>query len=677
MAGAGPGRAHPLGDAARRRHAARHGAGRAAAVRGGSRRPRAERAHPAVPGLHPAPRAVPRALQRGQPGTHRAEGRHAGRRLPRHRLGRERRGPGARGPPPGHPHRLHGPGRCRRGLALRARGWRRAGFRRPRVEVVREAGRVVRPAAPLHPDAGSRTRRRDVPPAPPRRGKRKGLLATMQARRGGDPRRGRRSPGSWTAPRSRPSRRISPTSRWRSTTSATTPASARGSRRSRSSPATRLSTSGASSVRSARRPSSIWSGSSASLPLASLNPYAEPAMGWVVTQGDLEYKVRFLLDGDTLDTTNELVLGQLRVAPARGTDEVRARLGLPLNLIVALAKDRRGEIHANVPVAGSIRDPQFDLRETVWTAVRQSVGDLVRAPFRAIGRAVRGGDTIEEPTVDPVTFAAGSSVIAPDMEKHLLRVADVLRRSPFVNLALAPALAPADVEALQARALAARVRAFQDERGWPDGPGILVAYFTARFPGEEPPETVEAQLALLRAREPAPDALLVELARRHVDVTRERLVSVEGIPAERLRSDRRRPTRHHCRRTPPGAWSSRSSPATNEPRARESAAGGLGRVRARPRALPRRRHDLLRDRVAGPAVPAAAGGARPAPALLPRRRRGRAPGAARPRGQLRPRAAGDDHPTPRTPCSGNRSSRPPSAWPASCSPAPSCSATCG
>ena len=273
------------------------------------------------------------------------------------------------------------------------------------------------------------------------------------------------------------------------------------------------------------------------LPLASLNPYAEPAIGWVITQGDLEYKMRFLLDGDTLDATNELVLGQLRVAPARGTDEVTARLGLPLSLIVALAKDRQGEIHANVPVAGSIRDPQFDLRETVWTAVRQSVGNLVRAPFRALGRAVRGGDTIEAPTVDPVTFAAGSSVIAPDMEKHLLRVADVLRRSPFVNLALAPALAPADVEALQAHALAARVRAFQDERGWPDGPGILVAYFTARFPGEEPPDTVEAQLALLRAREPAPDALLGELAQRRVDATRERLVSVEGIPAERLRAD--------------------------------------------------------------------------------------------------------------------------------------------
>jgi hypothetical protein len=89
---------------------------------------------------------------------------------------------------------------------------------------------------------------------------------------------------------------------------------------------------------------------------------------------------------------------------------------------------------------------------------------------------------------------------------------------PFLDLvgelALAPAVAPADVEALQEQTLAARIRAFQDERGWPDGPGALVAYFTARYPGEEPPNTIEEQLVLLRSRE--------------------RLVSGEGIPPGRI-----------------------------------------------------------------------------------------------------------------------------------------------
>jgi len=270
------------------------------------------------------------------------------------------------------------------------------------------------------------------------------------------------------------------------------------------------------------------------LPLASINPYAGPAIGWVIKNGELDQTMHFTLDARAVDVTNELVVGQLQVAPAGATDEVRRRLGMPLDLIVALAKDRRGEIRVTIPVTGSLNDPQFDLRDVIWTAVRRAVATVVLTPFSAISRAVRNVDAPEAPIVDPVTFAPGSSVISSDMEQHLLRVADVLRRSPFVNLALAPATGPADVEALKTQALNARLRAFQVEHGLSSGPGVVAAYFAERFPNIELPTGVDRQLALLREREPSPDAPLSELSRRRLDATRERLVSVEGIPAERL-----------------------------------------------------------------------------------------------------------------------------------------------
>jgi hypothetical protein len=270
------------------------------------------------------------------------------------------------------------------------------------------------------------------------------------------------------------------------------------------------------------------------LQLASMNPYAERAIGWVVKRGELQYKIHFTLDASALAATNEIVVGQLQVAPASGADWVRQQIGVPLNLIVALAKDARGEIRANIPLSGSIDNPNLDLRRVVWTAVRKAVARLVRNPFRAISRALRDTDAVEVPTVDPVTFAAGSSVISPEMEQYLLRVADVLRRSPFVNLALASAPGPADVEALKARAVSVKLRAFQAEHGLPDGPGVVAAYFADRFPNIEPPTTVEKQLAVLREREPDPEGPLGDLSRRRVDATRERLTSVEGIPAGRL-----------------------------------------------------------------------------------------------------------------------------------------------
>jgi hypothetical protein len=152
-----------------------------------------------------------------------------------------------------------------------------------------------------------------------------------------------------------------------------------------------------------------------------------------------------------------------------------------------------------VPVSGSISDPQFRLRRVMSSAVRSAIARLIRNPFRAISRSLRDTDTIEVPTVDPVTFAPGSSVIDPEMEQHLLRVADVLRRKPFVNLALAPAPGSGDVEVLKAETLSMKLGA-----------------------------------SLLREREPTPEGLLSELSQRRVDATRQQLTSVEGIPAGRL-----------------------------------------------------------------------------------------------------------------------------------------------
>lgn len=273
-----------------------------------------------------------------------------------------------------------------------------------------------------------------------------------------------------------------------------------------------------------------------SFKLPSVDPYMAANTGWIIKKGELQYKVRFKLDGDQLSADNEVVVGQLQVAPAGGGDEVKRRIGLPLGLIVALIKDQKGDIRASVPVTGPVNDPKFSLRDAIWTAVRNVLVNVVTAPFKAIGRLFSGGggDTVEEPKVDAVTFAAGSAVLSPAMEDHLLRVADFLRRSPFVSLTLSSTPSRADADAIRTEAVTARVRDFQKEQGLTDTDAALAAYYKARLPDVPLPATVDEQVALLREREPPPDSLLADLGRRRVDATRERLVTVEGIPAARL-----------------------------------------------------------------------------------------------------------------------------------------------
>jgi hypothetical protein len=281
-----------------------------------------------------------------------------------------------------------------------------------------------------------------------------------------------------------------------------------------------------------------------SFKLPSVDPYAVAATGWLIKQGELQYKFRVKLDGNQLSADNELVVQQLQVAPASAADEVKRRIGLPLGLIVALIKDQRGDIRVNVPVTGPINDPKLSLGDAIWTAIKNVLANVVTAPFKAIGRLFSRGEKsdekaaeVEAPKVEPVTFAAGSAVLSPAMEEHLIRVADVLRRSPFVNLALTSVPSPADAVALKHDAVTARLETLQKERSLPDAVAALAAYYKQELPDVPVPATAEEQMALLREREPSPDALLAKLGRRRVEATRERLIAGEGIPAARVTSE--------------------------------------------------------------------------------------------------------------------------------------------
>jgi len=269
--------------------------------------------------------------------------------------------------------------------------------------------------------------------------------------------------------------------------------------------------------------------------LAAANPYMDSLLAWTIRRGELTAKLEYKIEQGKLDAKNDILVGNLRVSPTRASDEVKKRIGLPLGLIVSLIKDGSGNIHVNVPITGSLTDRQFDFGDAIWTAVKNVLVNVLKAPFRAIGGLFTSGDDkIDEIKVDPVVFAAGGAVLSPELERQTVRVGDFLRRAPYVGLTLSSVTSPADVEVLKERAVAARVEKFRQEQGIADLPTALRRYYQVVVKDAQLPMSVEEQLVLLRKREPVPAGPLAELRQRRLDVTRERLAKVEGIPEARL-----------------------------------------------------------------------------------------------------------------------------------------------
>jgi hypothetical protein len=53
---------------------------------------------------------------------------------------------------------------------------------------------------------------------------------------------------------------------------------------------------------------------------------------------------------------------------------------------VALLKDASGRITLDVPVAGNVKNPQFDFGKTITSALTQTVEDVAKSPFWAVAQ---------------------------------------------------------------------------------------------------------------------------------------------------------------------------------------------------------------------------------------------------------------------------------------------------
>ena len=127
--------------------------------------------------------------------------------------------------------------------------------------------------------------------------------------------------------------------------------------------------------------------------LASVNPYADSAVAWVVEKGKLGIKFHVKIENNQIDLTDEIAVENIHVTPSREDDEVKKRVGLPLGLIVALITDADNSLKINLPVSGELDKFKANFSDAIWTVVKNVVVNIVAAPFRAIGRLFKGKET--------------------------------------------------------------------------------------------------------------------------------------------------------------------------------------------------------------------------------------------------------------------------------------------
>ncbi|RYF84267.1 MAG: DUF748 domain-containing protein [Comamonadaceae bacterium] len=167
------------------------------------------------------------------------------------------------------------------------------------------------------------------------------------------------------------------------------------------------------------------------LDLPPLSPYAVRYAGHGIERGKLSMDVNYKVAPDgRLTATNKLVLNQLRF----GEEVKDAPNSLPVRLAVALLADRNGVIDVELPLSGSLNDPQFSVGPLIWKAVLNLITKAVTAPFSLLTGGLGGGGSGDSSTVP---FAPGSAALSDEAKKTLDQVVKALADRPELRMTVA------------------------------------------------------------------------------------------------------------------------------------------------------------------------------------------------------------------------------------------------
>jgi uncharacterized protein involved in outer membrane biogenesis len=290
--------------------------------------------------------------------------------------------------------------------------------------------------------------------------------------------------------------------------------------------------------------------------MASFTPYSGRFAGYSIRQGKLSLDLNYTVENRQLNANHDIVIDQLELG-----DKVESEdsVPLPLELAVALLKDKNGVIDLDLPVTGNLDDPQFRIGPIIWKAFVNLLTKAVTAPFALLGGLFGGGG---EEEVNLIDFGAGDAALSEAEAEKLTKLVTALTERPGLQLNI-PAVyssgtdQPALIErGLQQQVLAAKHDAEKSAEELTfdsvaaDREDYLrqlkTAFRQVAGRGEkipDPPEgddddTPEAAIAVLedaiRHHVAVAEPELFELARQRAVAVQERLLTGTGVDPTRV-----------------------------------------------------------------------------------------------------------------------------------------------
>lgn len=160
--------------------------------------------------------------------------------------------------------------------------------------------------------------------------------------------------------------------------------------------------------------------------LSPFSPYSGTYVGYLIERGKLNVTLAYLVENGRLKASNQLFLDQFTFGEKVESDKATS---LPVRLAVTLLKDRKGEIHLDIPVYGDLNDPRFSVWGIVWQVIKNLLVKAATSPLALLGALSGGAEDFSA-----IVFPTGSANLTETEQAKLVKIADALRDRPELKI---------------------------------------------------------------------------------------------------------------------------------------------------------------------------------------------------------------------------------------------------
>ena len=270
--------------------------------------------------------------------------------------------------------------------------------------------------------------------------------------------------------------------------------------------------------------------------MAGLSPYSSTYAGYKIDRGLLALELDYTLKNDELKGNNSVVIDKLKLGEKIASDKA---VNLPLELALAILTDANGVIDMQVPVAGDVNSPSFELSGVIFKAFINIITKAITAPFTLLAGLVDSKQDLQF-----IDFASGSVALNDTSSEKLTQLSGALAQRPSLSLIITGRLnIEADRERLQKDALNDQLSedGVSPKEIKTKGPQWQRAiskrhkrYARSISGSNEPNEpNIEEQYRQLVGAVAVPDEALIGLAEQRAVAVKTYLVNQSGIAANR------------------------------------------------------------------------------------------------------------------------------------------------